>query len=253
MVIQPIKTRRLTPPKDDFSDILDSLIPRLKAGMIVAITSKIVSIHEGNCIPVEQVKDKDQLIINESEKYLSRDLVPGGWVMHTIKKNLLIPTSGIDESNANSHCILWPKNPDKSAQDIWRYLVKGSGLNKLGVIITDSHSIPMRRGLVGISLAFFGFKPLLDYRHQQDLFGRELKVSQTNIPDSLATGAVFTMGEGCEQTPIALISGLPEQIEFTAKKLPTENGLFNSLSVSLEEDLYAPFLTSVPWKKGGSS
>jgi F420-0:gamma-glutamyl ligase len=110
----------------------------------------------------------------------------------------------------------------------------------------------MRRGLVGISIAYFGFKPLYDYRGTTDLFGRELKVSLANIPDSLAAGAVFNMGEGPEQTPVVLISDLPKSIKFinTIYK-PTRK--FSTFEVPMEEDLFKPFLTSVPWKKPNSS
>lgn len=250
MRIQPVKIRRLIPPKDNLWEVLNKITPKIKENTIVAITSKIVSIGEGRCILIDHVKDKDKLIIGEAEKYLSRDLVPGKYLMHTIKHNLLIPTAGIDESNANGYYILYPKDPQKSVKKIWRYLIKLSGIKNLGVIITDSHSIPMRRGIVGISLAFYGFKPLIDYREKIDLFGRTLKVSQTNVPDCLAATAVLAMGEGAEQTPIALISDLPGKIKFSSR-LAKLKGDWSDFKVPLKHDLYKPFLVSVPWKRGG--
>ena len=249
MRILAIKTRILNPPKDNLYEVLDTVVPKLKPDSIVAVSSKIVSIGEGNTTPLDRYPDKDKLVIQEAEKYLPREFVPGGWVMHTIKNNLLIPTAGIDESNSDDYFVLWPKDPEKSAQKIWKYLKEKSGVKNLGVIITDSHSVPGRRGIVGLSLGFFGFKPLRDYRGQKDLFGKELRVSQTNNPDSLATAAVFVIGEGAEQTPIALITDLDDSIEFIDRRY-TSKGHFNSLIVPLEEDLYYPFISSVPWKKG---
>jgi F420-0:gamma-glutamyl ligase len=72
----------------------------------------------------KKFKDKDKLIIKEAEKYLPRSFVPGEWVIHTLKNNIFIPTSGIDESNANGHFILWPKNPKRSAEKIRNWLKK---------------------------------------------------------------------------------------------------------------------------------
>lgn len=250
MKIKAIKTRKVTPPQDSIEDILDMVAKSLKHRCILAITSKIVSIHEGRTIPSESVRKKDELIISEAEMYLPRELTPGGWVMHTLKTNLLIPTAGIDESNAANYYVLWPEDPQKSAKRIWNYLNKITGIPDFGVIITDSHSIVLRRGVVGISLSHFGFEPLYDYRGKKDIFGRKLKVSQTNIADSLASAAVLVMGEGAERTPLSLISDLPHTVKFKKRKIKQE-GLFSNFEVSLEEDLYEPFLSAVPWKKGG--
>jgi len=248
MIIHSIRTRKFLPPKDDLWELLANNVPKLKEKMIVAVTSKVVSIGEGRCIPVDNVQDKDNLIKQEADKYLPRKYAPRKWVMHTVKNNLLIPTAGIDASNAADHYILWPKNPTRSAKKIWKFLRQKSGVKNLGIIITDSHSIPLRRGIVGFSLSHWGFTPLKDYRGKQDIFGRTLKVSQTNIADSIATSAVFIMGEGDEQTPIATIKNAPF-IKFWAR-CPQADKSFSSFEVPMEEDLYKVFLESVPWKKG---
>ena len=249
--IQAIRTRVLIPPKDDLEEVLLESIKEIPENSIVAIASKIVSIGEGNCIPLEEVDDKDALIKSESEKYLDRENTPGKYLLHTITNNLLIGTAGIDESNANDHYILWPKNPSASAKRLCQFLRKEFNVKNLGVVITDSHSIPMRRGIVGFSLSYWGFKPLHDYRGTQDLFGRDMKVSQTNFPDSLASAAVLNMGEGAEQTPLVLISQIEGLNYLNEDYIPV--GEYSSFEVPLEEDLYKPFLTSVPWKDGGKA
>lgn len=250
MTIKPIKTRKFLPPRDDLEDLISGSIKKIPENSIVVITSKVVSISEGRCIPQTDVQDKDQLVMREAEKYLPREFVPGGWAMHTIKNNLFIPTAGVDESNALDFYILWPKDPKESAKKIWQMLRKKFGVKNLGVLITDSHSIPMRRGLVGMALSFWGFMPLRDYRGKADIFGKELHVSQTNIPDSLAAASVFAMGEGNEQTPIAVISDLGNRVKFIQKEYKDSKD-FNSFDVPLKEDLFRPFIESVPWRKGG--
>lgn len=250
MKIIAVKTRKVNPPKDDILDILEIAGKNLKENSVLCISSKVVAISEGRCIPVREYPHKDELVKKEADKYLERDQVPNSWMMHTIKNNLLIGAAGIDESNGNGYYILWPENPDKSAKGIYDFLRKKSGLKNIGIIITDSHSIPLRRGLVGISLAYHGFEPLKDYMGEKDLFGRELIFSMTNIPDSLAAAAVFSMGEGAEQTPIAIVEDLNGIVNFTEKSwVPKKPN--SDFSIKPEEDLYSPFLKAVPWKKGG--
>ncbi len=247
MIVRVIKTRKFRPPQDDLEELLLSNLPKLKENTVVAVASKIVSIGEGRCIPFDQVASKDELVIREAEKYLPRNLVPGGWVMHTLKHNTFVPSAGIDESNALGHYILWPKDPDKSAQKIHRFLKNKFKLKNLGVIITDSHSTPLRRGVIGLALSFYGFWPLKDYRGEPDIFGRELVYSQTNLPDGLAAAAVLAMGEGGEQTPLALITDTPV-VKFGNPRRSSKK--FSSFKVKPQEDLYQPFFKALPWKKG---
>ena len=110
MIVKPIKTRIIIPPKDDLLEAISNSIKYLKEKSIVVITSKVVSIWQGRCIPVSQYKNKDDLIIKEADFYIPRKSAPGQWCLQTIKNNLLIPSAGIDESNAMGHYILWPDN-----------------------------------------------------------------------------------------------------------------------------------------------
>jgi len=55
----PIKTRAMLPPKDDIYPIFDKYLPPLQNGDVLLITSKIVSIHQGMCLKISDVKDKD--------------------------------------------------------------------------------------------------------------------------------------------------------------------------------------------------
>lgn len=244
------------PPKDLLWDILDQLIPLITPRCIVVLTSKIVSIHEGRCIKQEDVSDKEGLIIQEAEKYLPRDATPHGYLIHTIKNHTLIPTAGIDESNANGYYILPLQDPNQSAKNIYEYLKPKLKTSQFGVIITDSHSVPMRWGVVGISQGYFGFNPLIDYRNSQDVFGRILKVSMANIPDAISGAATLVMGEGSQQTPIAIVSELPKEIEFSKrdffKRSDDEATSPLPFYIPMEEDLFKPILEAVPWKEGGS-
>lgn len=247
MKVIGIKTRNFIPPKDSMEDLLFS-IQSLDENSVVAITSKVISICEGRCIPLDKIT-KDELAIKEADKYIARELSPNGWVLHTIKNNMLIASAGVDESNGANYFILWPKNPQKSAKIIWEILTKKFKLKNLGVIITDSRLVPLRRGVVGISIGFFGFKPLKDYRGVEDLFGRKLKMETSNMPDSLATVAVLEMGEGSEGRPISIISEIPD-IKFISEEFIPKT-VDDSFEIPEKEDMFYPFLSKASWKKGG--
>ncbi len=246
MIVKAVKSRKFLPPKDNLWELL-SAIKKLKEKSVVAVTSKVVSIGEGQCIPSESI-EKDELIVSEADKYLPRQL--DQLTMYTIKNNLLTAAAGIDESNANGFYILWPKDPQVSAKRIWQFLKERFHLKNLGVIITDSKVTPLRRGVVGVAISYFGFKPLKDYRGTKDLFGREFVMETSDIPDSLATAAVLEMGEGAQMQPIAIITEIPD-IEFIQKKYQPKNGDYD-FEMPEKEDLYYPFLSSVKWQKGGS-
>ncbi len=247
MIIKAINTRKFIPPKDDLWELL-SAIKSLKENSVVAVTSKVVSIGEGRCIPISQA-DKDDLVKQEADKYLPRQFVPEELVMYTLKNNMLIASAGIDESNGKGYYILWPKDPNISAKKIWQFLINKFKLKNLGIIITDSRLIPLRGGVVGYSIGYFGFKPIKSYIGKLDLFGREFKMETSNIPDSLASAAVLEMGEGKESQPIVIISDIPD-IKFINKKYIDTGD--NSFEIEEKKDVFYPFLSSVKWVKGGS-
>lgn len=236
MEIIPVKTRVILPPKDDIYNVIDEFAPVLREGDIFVVTSKVVAIHQGRCVPIG-FADKDSLVAQEADILIPGNECAGARNFLTIKDLTLIAFAGIDESNAKGHYILWPDDPSKAAKEICRYLKKKFSLKKLAVIITDSHCVPMRHGTIGISIGFYGLEPLRDYRDKKDIFGRELKITQANIVDALAAAAVVTMGEGRELRPMAIVRGA-DFVKFTSKE--TAKGL----AIPLEEDLFYPLLKS---------
>ncbi len=161
-----IKTRAMLPPKDDIYKVIDESVKDLREGDVLLITSKILGIHQDRCVKISSEVDKDNLVIQEADKVVTSYLknVPKGYMILTLKDNTLIPSSGIDESNANGYYILWPHEVNKQAKEICDYLRKKFSVTKLAVIVTDSHTIPLRRGVMGISIGFYGLNPLKDYR-----------------------------------------------------------------------------------------
>ena len=205
MEFLPIKTRIMQPPKDDLCAVLRESLLEVHEGDIIVLSSKVVAIHEGACVPTQDT-DKGQLIEQQADLLVHRTYWPSPL---TIIKNAFIGTAGIDESNANEHYILLPENPFKSAKFFYEYLAEEHDVKNIGVIITDSHSTPLRRGATGIAIGWWGFVPTINHVGEADLFGRELKIEVTNLVDGLASGANVVMGETDECQPVALIRDVP--------------------------------------------
>ncbi len=248
MIITTIKTRTFVPPQDDILKEIKRTLTRVQERSILVITSKVVSIWQGKCAPTTAYRDKDDVIMQEADRYLPRSYTPGAWCMHTIKNNIFIPSAGVDESNAGGYYILWPDDPQKAARTLWQWARQTYQVKDIGIVISDSHTNPLRRGVVGIALAYYGFRPLNDYRGTADLFGRKLKMTQTNVADGIAAAAVLVMGEGGESTPVAVAHDVPF-VHFLARPFSPHKS-FSSFVIETKEDMYYPLLSAVPWRKG---
>ena len=247
MKVTSIKTHKITKKDTDLLVIVDKYVPELSEGSILAITSKIVSITEGSLVKIGD-EEKDDIIIREAEKYLPRTSNKYD-VLLTIKNNSMNFSSGVDESNSKGYYVLWPRDSQKSANIVREHLVKKYRKKNIGVIITDTASVPLRWGQRGVFvLAHSGFAALNSYIGKPDIFNRPLKMTSAAISDPLGTAAVLVMGEGAEQTPLALIENIPF-VSFQQRN-PTKNEL-EKLKMPLEDDLYAPLLKAVKWRKGG--
>lgn len=255
MQVTPIRTHKITEKDRDILQILDKYLnkdegPRIKDKSILAVTSKIVSICEGRMVRIDpnNSHQKDELIKEESTLYLPREENLYN-VSFAIKNNIMAAGAGIDESNGNGYYILWPKDSQKSANKIREHIVKKTGIKNIGVIITDSKTNPMRWGVTAIAIGYSGFEPLKNYINTPDIFGRPFAFEQMSIMDNLASAAALSMGEGAEQTPLAVIEDIP-MVKFTQKN-PTQEEL-DKIKISISEDLYGNFLKNSPWRKGKS-
>jgi putative folate metabolism gamma-glutamate ligase len=245
MNVRPIKTHRITDDRDLLA-LLDRYLPSLGERSILAITSKVVSICQGRLVPVGGV-DKQALIEREADLYLPRS-VSRYHVSLTIKDHLLIPSSGLDESNADGQYVLWPEDAQGVANRVRAHLCRRFARRHLGVIVTDSKTVPLRWGVTGVTIAHSGFVALRDEIGRPDIFGRALEMTKVNVADALAAAAVLVMGESDEQTPLAVIEDLPF-VRFQERD-PTPEELQDRW-IGMEDDLYAPLLQGAPWRTGG--
>ena len=234
----PVKTRIVRPPKDDIFDIIDGL--EVRDGDIVFVTSKIMGIHEGRTARMDEAP-KEELIRSEAERYLPYVNETGDFHVNlTVTQNVLIPSAGIDESNADGHYVMWPKDPDASCREIRERLMRlHPEVKRLGVVATDSPTTPLRWGVTGITIGLAGVEPLRDIRGEPDLFGREMHVTKVDLIDPLTSMAVLLMGESDECTPIVILRGF-DGILFS------DEGSMKDFKISPEEDLYQALIEVMP-------
>ncbi|GAC1412092.1 MAG: putative folate metabolism gamma-glutamate ligase [Candidatus Doudnabacteria bacterium] len=225
MNIKPIKTK-VFKPKQDLSDFVFGHIPKIKDGSVLVVTSKIVALAQGRIVE-NGPGQKDKWVKKESDQFINTK-----WCYLTLKDGHWCPNAGIDESNAEGYLILWPKDSYRVAEQLRKTLLKRYKIKNLGVLITDSRIFPLRAGVTGVSLGYAGFAGLRNYIGLPDIFGRKLKMTQSNVSDALATAAVLVMGEGNERYPLAVIEKAP--VQFKEKIKRTE------LKINPEDDLYLP-------------
>ncbi|AKM81878.1 TPA: putative folate metabolism gamma-glutamate ligase [Candidatus Berkelbacteria bacterium] len=232
MKIKVIKTKKILANQLSTDQFLNEYIKTIKDNSIIVITSKIISLMENRIASKEL--DKEFLIKDEADHISAKRNCNNRLL--TIKHNAFISGAGIDESNGNGDYILLPKNPQNTAKKIYEYLSKKYNKTDFGVIITDSRSLPLRCGVLGVAIGFYGFSPLKSYIGKEDIFGRKLQFERVNIVDGLAVTAVLAMGEGSEQTPLAII----EDADFVTfnKNKPSKKDL-DEFYVSLADDIFS--------------
>lgn len=238
MNVLKVKTRRVNPPKDNLKKYLEKSLPPLKEGSIICISSKVVSICEGRCVSMQTI-DREALVKAEMDARLDNKQS----ITLTLKNDTIIEWAGIDLSNGDGYFILLPKNPYRSARKIWKMTKQICGVKKVGIIITDSHSVPMRQGATGIALASFGFMPVRK-EPMKDVFGNKTEPRKAaDIADELAAAGDFVMGDGNESTPIAILSDL-DDVRFYVRPISVKRAR-SYLYISPKFDVYSDLLKSI--------
>lgn len=243
MHIIPIKTEKITPKSTTIIALLDRRLKQFPEQSILVITSKIVALAEGRVVPKQKIDET--LLRQEADYYLpaseSHYNVP-----LTIFDHTFIARAGMDSSNTSGVYSLLPHDSYTTAKKIRSYLVKRFKVKAAGVIVVDSHSMPLRRGVTGVAIGWSGFVGLKGYENVPDIFGHHF-TTHVNHVDALATAASLVMGDGNEQTPLAVVTDIPF-VQFKASS-PTQTEL-DYFKPSLENDLFAPLLNLKKLKKG---
>ena len=216
-------------PNDDIVSILIESMSQQKLsllnGDIIVIASKVIATVENRLQRLSEVKPSQDAYFYANKTGLSPEFLEivlqesdniFGWVhgaLLTLHNGIMQANAGVDASNVPlGYAILHPKNPIKMADQLRQSIIEQTG-TKIGVIITDSHTRPLRMGTTSFALAASGIQEsIVDERGKHDIFGRKMHVTRRAVADMLATAANLLMGETSEQIPMVIIRDAPVSI-----------------------------------------
>ena len=219
---------------------------KIEDGDIIVVSQKIISKAEGRIVNLSEInpsskalmisrevgKDERQIevILKECKRILK--ISRYGLVVE-MKNGWICLNSGVNKSNVEGEEVftLLPYDADKSARKIADEIKRMTG-HRVGVIICDTSSRPLRRGQVNFAIGVAYVEPFKDYRGRKDLFGYELKVKMIAVIDEIASAAELVIGQADEGIPVAIIKGLKNLV-----KEKTEDS--KVLSISREEDIFS--------------
>jgi coenzyme F420-0:L-glutamate ligase / coenzyme F420-1:gamma-L-glutamate ligase len=250
LTLAPVPDIPMVQPGDDLAALLMSACEQHDLapndGDVLVIAQKIVSKAEGRYVDLANVRasaqaqklaaevDKDarlvEVILGESRRVVRQR--PGVLIVEH-RLGFIMANAGVDRSNVEpaagkESVLLLPRDPDRSAAALLARFDARFG-RRLGVIIADSWGRPWRHGTVGVALGAAGIPVVLDLRGRRDLFGQELRVTQTGFADEIASAASLLMGQANEALPAVLVRGLSwQQPPAPASALirPAEEDLF---------------------------
>jgi coenzyme F420-0:L-glutamate ligase / coenzyme F420-1:gamma-L-glutamate ligase len=229
VTLAPLPDIPMVRPGDDLAGLLiaacvqSALAP--VDGDIIVVAQKIVSKAEGRYVDLAGVRpsarardlaadvDKDprlvEVILGETRRVVRHRR---GVLIVEHRLGFIMANAGVDRSNVDPAAgaepvLLLPRDPDASAARLLERLAAHFN-RRLGVIVTDSWGRAWRRGTVGVALGAAGLPALMDMRGRPDLFGHELRVTQTGFADEVASAASLLMGQADEARPVVLVRGL---------------------------------------------
>jgi len=207
---------------DDLVTLLSD-VAEIRDGDVVVVTQKVVSKQEGRVVPED---DRDAAIARETVRVVAaRDEL----VIAETRHGFVCANAGVDASNvADGMLTLLPEDPDGSARRLQEALLERRGVDRLGVVITDTFGRPWRDGLVDVAIGVAGMPAIVDLRGTPDHGGRLLDATVVALADQVAAAAGAVMGKA-ERVPAAVVRGLSwDGTDGTAHDLvrPAELDLF---------------------------
>ena len=202
--VRPVEGLAEIAPGDDLASLVAEAIAPMEPaeGDVVVITQKVVSKAEGRLAPAA---DRDAVLAAETTRVVARR---GDLVIAETAHGLVCANAGVDASNvADGLLTLLPVDPDGSARRLRETLASRLGLERLGVVITDTFGRPWREGLVDVAIGVAGMPAALDLRGTPDHAGRALEVTVMALADQVAAAAGIVMGKA-ERVPVALVRGI---------------------------------------------
>ncbi|WP_445474249.1 coenzyme F420-0:L-glutamate ligase [Methanococcoides methylutens] len=115
--------------------------------------------------------------------------------------------AGIDDSNVEKDYFLeLPQDPDGSAKSIGEGIADLCGKD-VSVVITDTNGRAFKIGQTGVAVGLYRMHPIRNWRGENDLFGKELEITEEAVADEIASAANLLMGEAAGATPVVIVRG----------------------------------------------
>lgn len=228
----PLEGIPLVAPGDDLVSLIvaASCDVSPSPGDVLVVAQKVVSKAEGRLVRLADVTPGDravalaaetgkdprqvELILSESKAVVR--VKPGVIVVEhrlgTILANAGIDASNIEQSTDDPAVLLWPEDPDASAQRLADGLTAHFGF-PVPVIINDSIGRAWRLGTIGHAIGCAGLDPLWNQVGGSDLMGNTLRVTEPATADALAAAAALVQGEAAEGLPVVWVRGCPLKTE----------------------------------------
>jgi coenzyme F420-0:L-glutamate ligase / coenzyme F420-1:gamma-L-glutamate ligase len=234
-------------PGDDLAGAILTACDREGAGPlqddVLVVAQKVVSKVEGRIVRLAdveaspealrlaQISAKDprivELILRESEAIVR--CVPG-LIIARHRLGVVLANAGIDQSNIGAGdeaeaALLWPLDPDASAERLRREIAERRGTTT-AVIVNDSLGRAWRKGTVGAAIGLSGLAGIVDLRGRADLYGRTLRSTEVGQADEIAAAASLVMGQADEGRPVVIVRGLAyDQRPGSAREITREREL----------------------------
>jgi len=212
----------LIKPNSDFLGALEKSLMQnqvqLKHHDILVVAESVLATIQGRIIDLKTIKPSENALKIAKEydmdsRYVEvilkeADKVYGGVknVLLCKKEGNLLANAGADQSNAPlDHVVLLP-NVDSLSK--MRREIEDHYKIRIGLIIADSRTQALRKGVVGLAIATSGFEPVESFVGRKDLYGKELKFTHRALADDLACAAEIEMGESDESIPFVIVRGI---------------------------------------------
>ena len=211
-------------PDDDIAELIVAAASEqgvsLDDGDVIAVTQRIVSRAEHQLRRLDEFEpspfavdyatrmDKDprlvEAVLRESTRVIRQ---VGGVLITETKHGFKCANAGVDGSNVGGEefVSLLPVDPDASCERIRAGIAERTGAD-VAVVMTDTFGRPWRHGQTNIAIGVAGMLPFRDYVGENDMDGRELRVTTICVADQIAGTSELVMGKS-DGIPVAIIRG----------------------------------------------
>ena len=180
---------------------------RLADGDVLVVSSKVVSKALG--LWADTGADREAVIASQTRRVVA-ERASGERVTRVVHAvaGPVMAAAGVDASNTGGtdRLLLLPADPDSSARALRAALLRLSGCQRLGVVLSDTAGRPWRSGQTDFALGAAGVEVLDDLRGATDADGRALIVTSRAMADELAAAADLVKGKA-DAVPVALVRG----------------------------------------------